>query len=109
MKSSEGSKNPANDSDYYKPDRMPLLRKEFPAKKKIERARLYISGLGYYEAFLNGKKIGDRVLDPGFTTYSKEVLYSVYDLTEMHKGKNVICIILGSGWWNTLPFKFFGR
>ena len=105
----DGSKNPAIDSAYYKPDRMPLLRKEFPSNKKIEKARLYISGLGYYEAFLNGKKIGDRVLDPGFTTYRKEVLYSIYDLTAIHKGKNVIGIMLGSGWWNPLPFKLFGR
>ena len=106
---SDGSKNPPNDEDCYKQDRMPLLRKEFSGKKNIESARLYISGLGYYEAYLNGKKIGDRVLDPGFTTYKKEVLYSVYGLTGMRNGKNVIGIMLGSGWWNPLPFKFFGR
>lgn len=106
---SDGSRNPLKDEDYYKPDRMPLLKKEFYAKKKIERTRLYISGLGYYEAYLNGKKIGGRVLDPGFTTYKKEVLYSVYDLTDMHNGKNVIGIMLGNGWWNPLPFKLFGR
>ncbi len=106
---SDGSKNPAKDEDYYKPDRMPLLRREFPVKKKINKARLYITGLGYYEAYLNGKKIGDQVLDPGFTAYKKEVLYAVYDLTEMASGKNTISIMLGSGWWNPLPFKFFGR
>ena len=53
---SDGSKNPERDEDYYKDDRMPLLRKDFSANKKIASARLYISGLGYYEAFLNGKK-----------------------------------------------------
>ncbi len=106
---SDGSKNPLKDEDYYKPDRMPLLRKEFFAKKKIERARLYVSGLGYYEAYLNGRRIGDHVLDPGFTTYKKEVLYSVYDITELVNGKNTIGVMLGSGWWNPLPFKFFGR
>ena len=106
----DGSKNPANDSDYYKQDRMPLLRKEFSASKKIESARLYISGIGYYEAYLNGKKIGDHVLDPGFTTYRKEVLYSVYDMTAMLKrGNNVMGIMLGNGWWNPLPLKLFGR
>ncbi|MEP7230292.1 MAG: family 78 glycoside hydrolase catalytic domain [Ginsengibacter sp.] len=106
----DGSKNPANDSDYYKQDRMPLLRKEFSATKKIESARLYISGLGYYEAYLNGKKIGDHILDPGFTTYRKEVLYSVYDITSMLKrGSNVMGIMLGNGWWNPLPLKLFGR
>ncbi len=107
---SDGSKNPANDSDYYKQDRMSLLRKEFTAAKKIESARLYISGLGYYEAYLNGKKIGDHVLDPGFTTFRKEVLYSVYDITSMLKrGSNVIGCMLGNGWWNPLPLKLFGR
>src|SRR5450432_2877957 len=60
---SDGSKNPERDEDYYKPDRMPLLRKSFNANKKILSARLYITGVGYYEAYLNGKKIGDNVLD----------------------------------------------
>jgi alpha-L-rhamnosidase len=106
----DGSKNPERDEDYYKEDRMPLLRKEFAADKKIVSARLYISGLGYYEAFLNGKKIGDHVLDPGFTTYKKQVLYSVYDVTAMlKKGNNVAGIMLGSGWWNPLPLRIFGR
>ncbi|MEO7119816.1 MAG: family 78 glycoside hydrolase catalytic domain, partial [Ginsengibacter sp.] len=106
----DGSKNPANDSDYYKQDRMPLFRKEFSATKKIQSARLYISGLGYYEAYLNGKKVGDHVLDPGFTTYRKEVLYSVYDITGLiTRGDNVAGIMLGNGWWNPLPLKLFGH
>lgn len=107
---SDGSVNPEKDEDYYKDDRMPLLRKEFSVPKKITAARLYISGLGYYETYLNGKKIGDRVLDPGFTTYKKQVLYSVYDITAMlNRGRNVTGIMLGSGWWNPLPLKLFGR
>ena len=107
---SDGSSNPERDEDYYKEDRMPLLRKVFSANKKITAARLYISGLGYYEAFLNGQKIGDHVLDPGFTTYRKEVLYAVYDVTALvRKGTNVAGIMLGSGWWNPLPLRIFGR
>lgn len=106
----DGSKNPARDEDYYKPDRMPLLRKSFNANKKILSARLYISGVGYYEAYLNAKKISDNVLDPGFTTYRKQVMYVVHDITMLvKKGSNVAGIMLGSGWWNPLPFKFFGR
>ncbi len=89
---------------------MPLFRKEFDANKKIVSARLYVSGLGYYEAFLNGNKIGDHVLDPGFTTYKKQVLYVVYDITSMlKKGKNVTGIMLGNGWYNPLPMRLFGR
>jgi alpha-L-rhamnosidase len=105
----DGTKSPA-DADAYKEDRMPLLRREFTISKKVRSARLYISGLGYYEAYLNGKKIGDQVLDPGFTTYAKQVLYTIHDVTPLvGKGKNVTGIMLGSGWWNPLPFKFFGR
>ena len=104
------SKNPANDSDYYKQDRMSLFRKEFFATKKIQSARLYISGVGYYEAYLNGEKVGDHVLDPGFNTYRKEVLYSVYNITSLlTRGNNVVEIMLGNGWWNPLPLKLFGR
>ncbi len=107
---SDGSKNPGRDEDYYKDDRMPLFRKEFDANKKIVSARLYISGVGYYEAYLNGKKIGDHVLDPGFTTYKKEVLYATYDITSMLKnGKNVAGVMLGNGWYNPLPLRLFGR
>jgi alpha-L-rhamnosidase len=106
----DGSKPFANDADAYKDDPMPLFRKEFTASKKISTARLYITGLGYYEAYLNGKKIGDHVLDPGWTTYRKQVQYSTYDVTaHVMSGNNGLGVILGNGWWNPLPFKFFGR
>jgi len=68
----DGSKFPDRDEDYYKENRMPLLRKDFSANKKIVSARLYISGVGYYEAYLNGSKIGNDVLQPGFTTWKKQ-------------------------------------
>ena len=107
---SDGSSNPAHDEDRFKEDRMPLFRKTFKGSKKIIAAKLYISGLGYYEAYLNGRKVGNHVLDPGFTTYKKEVLYAVYDVTPMvQQGINVAAIALGAGWWNPLPIKFFGR
>jgi alpha-L-rhamnosidase len=106
----DGSRNPENDADAFKPDRMPLFRKGFSTVKQISVARLYISGLGYYEAYLNGKKIGDQVLDPGWTTYREEVLYSVHDVTSLiSKGENVTSIMLGNGWWNPVPIKLFGR
>ncbi|MEX2234917.1 MAG: alpha-L-rhamnosidase N-terminal domain-containing protein [Cyclobacteriaceae bacterium] len=106
----DGKKNPDNDEDYFKDDRMPLFRKEFPATKAIASARLYISGVGYYEAYLNGKKISDLVLDPGWTTYKKQVLYAVHDITSLlQKGQNVAGVMLGNGWWNPLPIKLFGR
>jgi len=105
----DGSKQFEKDEDFYKNDPMPLLRKTFNAEKKIAAARLYISGIGYYEAYMNGKKVGDHVLDPGWTSYSKQVLYSVFDVTaQLRKGLNAAGIMLGNGWYNPLPLRFWG-
>ncbi len=107
---SDGSKQFDSDEDFYKEDPMPLFKKSFTIKKKIKKAKLFISGLGYYEAYLNGKKIGDRVLEPGWTTYSNQVLYSVYDITELlNQNENTAGIMLGNGWFNPLPLKLFSR
>ncbi len=107
---SDGSRQPSTEEDYYKEDPMPLFRKDFTSKKAVSSARLYISGVGYYEAHINGKKISDHVLDPGWTTYRKQVLYVVHDITPYIKnGHNVTGVMLGNGWWNPLPFKLFGR
>ncbi|GAB3249669.1 glycoside hydrolase family 78 protein [Larkinella harenae] len=98
------------DEDFYQADPMPLFRKAFTAKKKISSARLYISGVGYYEAYLNVQKVGDQVLDPGWTAYGKQVLYSVFDVTSLlRSGPNVAGIMLGNGWYNPLPLRLFGR
>lgn len=87
----------------------PLFRKEFVLEKSVARARAYISGLGYYELYLNGKRIGDQVLDPGWTTYSKRVLYSTYDVTKhMTRGSNTVGVMLGNGWFNPLPLALWG-
>lgn len=106
----DGQKQFVSDPDFYKDDRMPLFQREFTAGKKITSARLYVAGIGYHEAYLNGKKIGDHILDPGWTTYRKEVQYIVHDITDMMKpGANVMGVMLGNGWWNPLPLKLFGR
>lgn len=107
---SDGSMNPEKDADYFKEDPMPLFRREFPVTKKLATARLYISGLGYYEAFINGEKVSDHVLDPGWTTYKKQVLYATHDITsQLRNGLNAAGISLGNGWWNPSPIKLFGR
>ncbi|GAA4466451.1 glycoside hydrolase family 78 protein [Nibrella saemangeumensis] len=106
----DGSKQFARDEDFYQPDPMPLFRRVFSPRKKVASARLYISGLGYYEAYLNGQKVGDHVLDPGWTTYRKQVQYVVYDITpQIRPGQNVAGIMLGNGWYNPLPLRLFGR
>ncbi|NIA31844.1 MAG: family 78 glycoside hydrolase catalytic domain, partial [Actinobacteria bacterium] len=106
----DGQPLPQRDEDFYKDNPAPLFRKEFKTDKSIARARLYITGPGYYEAWLNGKRIGDHVLDPGWTTYSKRIYYSTYDVTELlQKRDNCLGVILGNGWYNPLPLRMFGK
>jgi alpha-L-rhamnosidase len=106
----DGKKTPVRDEDFYKEDPVPLFRKSFNVGKSVKLARLYISGLGYYESYINGKRIGDAVLDPGWTTYSKRVLYSTYDVTELlQQGQNAVGVMLGNGWYSPLPMRLFGR
>jgi alpha-L-rhamnosidase len=79
----------------------PYFRKEFTLDKNVRSARLYISGLGYHEAFINGQKVGDHVLDPMLTRYDKRVLYVTHDVTDlMKKGPNALGVVLGNGWYN---------
>jgi alpha-L-rhamnosidase len=100
-----GQKNPAL---YY--------RKSFDVIGNVRNARAYISGLGYYELYINGKKVGDHVLAPNQTNYdirqtnsyengkianmSTRVLYETHDLSNyLHDGENVASVILGNGWY----------
>jgi len=81
-----------------------LLRNVFECESDIKSAKVFITGLGYYELYLNGKRVGDHVLSPAKTNYAKEVLYDTYDVTsQLKKGENVFGIHLGNGWFN--PYK----
>lgn len=74
------------------------LRKEFTADKAVARAVLYISGLGSYEAYLNGKKVSEDVFAPMPSLYYKRIYYNVYDVTAlMAPDKNTLGVILGNG------------
>ncbi len=78
----------------------PLFRKEFIVAKKVSSATLYITSHGLYEAFINGKKAGDGLLTPGFTSYNKRLQYQAYDVSALvQAGKNAIGAMLGSGWY----------
>ncbi|MFD1275521.1 alpha-L-rhamnosidase N-terminal domain-containing protein [Streptomyces kaempferi] len=78
----------------------PLLRREFTLRKAVTRARLHISGLAYYDAEINGVRIGRQVLDPGFTDYDETVLYAVHDVTDrVRHGTNAIGVTLGRGFF----------
>jgi alpha-L-rhamnosidase len=78
----------------------PFLRKVFKLDQPLKHARLYVSALGLYEASINGKRIGDDRLVPGFTDYHKRVVYRTYDVTgHLRPGDNVVGAILGDGWY----------
>lgn len=80
---------------------VPLFRRSFDLTKKIASATLYISGLGQYEAYLNGEKVGNAFLTPGWTDYDKTVFYNTWDVTSMlQKGQNAIGVIVGNGFYH---------
>ena len=60
---------------------VPMFRKEFSVAENIEKATISISGLGHYELHLNGEKVGDHFLAPGWTSYEKRIFYNTYDIT----------------------------
>jgi len=92
---------PAPEPDALEPQPAPFFRKAFTLQKPIAQARVYITGLGYYELYLNGSKVGDHLLDPAFTRYDRRVLYVTYDVTKyLQRGENAIGIIVGNGWYN---------
>ena len=77
---------------------LPILRKEFLIDKQVKKATMFICGLGQFELSMNGQKIGDHFLDPGWTQYDKEALYVSLDVTpHMKKGENAIGVMLGNG------------
>ncbi len=101
------------------PPPAPMFRKSFTVEKEIEKAIVYVTGLGYFELFVNGKKVGDDVLVPNQTNYSKRpklpnrfiqlddnfkeyrVMYLAYNIKEkLKKGDNAIGSILGNGFYN---------
>ena len=83
---------------------LPLLRKEFTAKKGVTKATMFISGLGHFELSLNGKKIGDHFLDPGWTKYDQQALYVPFDVTQqIRQGENAIGVMLGNGFYYIPP------
>ena len=129
--------SPLPRSGPFTPPPAPMLRKAFNAKAKIESATVYTSGLGYFELYLNGNKVGDDVLVPNQTNYDKrpglesagipvpddfkqyKVLYMAYDVADMlREGENVMGAMIGNGFYNaagshwTMPYgspRFIGQ
>lgn len=77
---------------------MPVFRRGFQVKKKVQSARLYACSLGQYELWVNGKKASDQVLEPAWSLPEKVLYYEVYDLTkQLHMGENGLGVYLGNG------------
>ena len=77
----------------------PVFIKKFLLPAKVKQARLYASALGVYQASLNGDKIGDIFLAPGWTCYNKRIQYQTYDVTHLLQSENQIEITVGNGWY----------
>ncbi|MGA7720215.1 MAG: family 78 glycoside hydrolase catalytic domain [Ignavibacteriaceae bacterium] len=78
----------------------PYLRKDVFITKEVKKARLYVTAKGLYQFYINGKKIGDDYLKPGWTDYDKRVYYQTYNVTgEIKKGDNAFGAILSYGWY----------
>lgn len=110
---------PTDISSLQTPPPAPMLRKKFKIEKEIASAKAYVTGLGYFELYCNGSKVGTDVLVPNQTNYGKrpglmnnpipvednfkeyKVSYLAYDLTDMlKKGENVVGALLGNGFYN---------
>lgn len=85
-----------------------LFRYDFavPTNKKLTSARLHSTAAGYYEVFVNGRKVDDRLMDPGQTDYDKRILYNTDEVSPLlRQGDNTIAVHLGSGWYaETIAF-----
>lgn len=77
----------------------PVFFKEFQLEQKVRSARLYISGLGLFQAELNGRKVGDEVLTPYYSDYHEEEQYLTFDVTDLMKEQNCLEVSLGNGWY----------
>jgi alpha-L-rhamnosidase len=112
-----GGKDPIPEGIYYSPQpeidsegdsirynaRSVLLRKELELSKTVAKALVFVTGLGYYELFINGQKVGDNILTPAKTDYRKIILYDTYDVTRWLKtNRFAIGLMLGNGWFNPL-------
>jgi alpha-L-rhamnosidase len=94
--------------DSHFPDTGPMpesasyLRKTLELPEKVKNARLFVTALGSYRFFINGRTVSDDVLTPGFTDYRKRVQYQTYDVTPMLvRGKNALGVLLGEGWYGS--------
>jgi len=78
-----------------------VVEKDIALRKKLSSAYIHISGLGFYELSINGEKVGNDKLTPGWSEYKKTVLYDTYDVTSMlQSDKNTLSVLLANGMYN---------
>ena len=80
-------------------DVCPMFFRHFPLKETPQKAVLSITALGVYEAFLNGSRIGDFILAPGWTAYEKRLQVQTYDVTCLLSSQNELSVTVGKGWY----------
>jgi alpha-L-rhamnosidase len=87
-----------------------LLRKEFAVKPGLRRALVHVSGMGQYELSLNGKRVGEDLLSPGWTDYRDTILYDTHDVTALlHEGANAAGLVLGNGMYHVVRRDRFAK
>ena len=79
----------------------PLFEKDFSLSGDLRNATLYLTALGAYEASLNGKRVSDYVLAPGWTVFEKRLQYQAYDVTNLLEKENHLNILVGKGWYHS--------
>lgn len=85
--------------------RVHYFRRVFSFGKEVVKARAYVAGIGYYEMEVNGKKVGDYVLDPATSDFSKRVYYTTHDIKKYLNKENVMVIAVAPGWYGMPKLK----
>ncbi|WP_026485767.1 family 78 glycoside hydrolase catalytic domain [Caldanaerobius polysaccharolyticus] len=98
------------DSSAGKSSKGKFLRHEFTLDGEITFARVYVTALGMYELYINGKRVGDDLFTPGWTSYKKRLQYQTYDVTNLLKnGVNAVGAVVGCGWYKGDLAGWLGR
>jgi alpha-L-rhamnosidase len=89
------------------PGRVLYFKMTHHSEKTVKQARAYVSGLGFYEMYINNRKVGDCVLEPAQSTYPKRIYYTTYDVGDyLLEGDNVIYVAVAPGWYGTPSLRF---
>jgi alpha-L-rhamnosidase len=91
---------PDLEEDAARSNPCPLLRREFALRGAVKSARAYVTSHGLYEMYLNGERVSNEVLTPGWTSYDDHIQYQTYDVTPLlRQGDNAAAVLLGDGWY----------